>query len=301
MRSLVFLLTISFYSMSSLALAFDPEDCGRPLTQAWAKHQQESFSNHHQLLKEISKQALGRLKKSAGDLSPTETKLRDYIKTNPPGLTHRMPVSRLKAILASGSLQSPLLAKSRDQKVKIFTPPLENDLFGGHSCVFLAVGPPEGRERYGDVLMKFDRRSLSQNSWAALSSGFVFLQGQWPMIIDENMVVTEIDRLSYAATIVHYEDWGEFFTYMIIGLTRNLAKKDGNKKADDLIMELLELKNSSQFWQEVDSRRLGYLEAKVPGEVVLSDVLSIEVPEDKKDEVCAWPEARPWQKVLGCN
>ena len=55
-----------------------------------------------------------------------------------------------------------------------------------------------------------------------------------------------------------------------------------------------------EFQGLVDKFMLGYMEAKIPRELPLENVDSIEVPRDKLKEVLAWPGSKKWaSKITG--
>ena len=96
-----------------------------------------------------------------------------------PGNTHRGDFCKLRSIITAAGLISPGQGRATNGKVEApsvsVTPKQEEELYGSYSCVFTAVGPVDGRERYGDIIyrMKDDAQGLS---WATYSSAYSFIR-----------------------------------------------------------------------------------------------------------------------------
>src|SRR5690606_29860907 len=119
----------------------------------------------HQLT-EISNSNLNQLKPLI-NLNKQEKLLFDKIQSSKLEIIHRTTLEQFKYILQTGGLISHSHQKIDNPKVTAFTPPLEENLFGGYSCVFATAGPPQGRKRYGEIKIAISR-NFSGLMWATL-------------------------------------------------------------------------------------------------------------------------------------
>ena len=273
-------------------------NCGKPLIDAWAHLQipqpkELDLNDPDHALDQISALNVKRLKKSLIPLLPHEEDIFKRIQEEPFFITHRLPLDRLRSILKNGHLYSPQRAIELGMLPNVFTPSLENNLFGGFDCVFAAVGPKNGRN-YGNVTLRISLKDLPTNTWATLSSGFFFLKKIRPI---ETENVDDFDRIQFALTVSAIEDWTEYFSLMVVGFIRQNDPNHSKHFADSLLNK----KTREDFWQFIDENRLGYLEAKIPENLSLDNVSSIEVPSENLNDVCAWPDSKSWLKKLGCQ
>lgn len=227
--------------------------------------------------------------------SKEEKKIMRRMKRRQPYLVTRVSFDKLRSILTGGALLSPERAYATGAlKEKPFTPPIEDLLFGGHSCVFASYGPYAGRERYGDVLFRLDIRKVAGRAWGSRASGWHFLasrRGVDPRIQES---VSPEDILAFAGTAFSGRDLPRVFPLMTVAFLRDKAAGE----RDRLVRDLLKAKDGPAFYALIDSERLGYLEAKIDLSVPLSAVTAIEVPPGKFREVLSWPEAEPYRKLI---
>ncbi|HNT98704.1 MAG TPA: hypothetical protein PKK31_10605 [Elusimicrobiales bacterium] len=224
-----------------------------------------------------------------------EKKIMKRIARRPPYLVTRVKLDKLRSIFAGGALLSPERAYATGAlREKPFTPPIEDLLFGGHSCVFASYGPYSGRERYGDVVFRLAPDELQGRVWASRASGWHFLEGKRGVDPRTRETVSTDDISAFADTVFAGRDLPRVFGLMTVAFLR--ARPAGER--DSLIADLLRTDGGPAFYALVDAERLGYLEAKVDASVPLSAVTAIEVPPSAMPAVLAWPEARPYRKLI---
>lgn len=224
-----------------------------------------------------------------------EKKIMKRIARRPPYLVTRVKLDKLRSIFGGGALLSPERAYATGAlKEKPFTPPIEDLLFGGHSCVFASYGPYAGRERYGDVVFRLAPDELEGRTWASRASGWHFLRSERGVDPASRESVSADEIAAFADTAFAGRDLPRVFGLMTVAFLR--ARPAGER--DRLVGELLDADDGPAFYALVDSGRLGYLEAKVDGAVPLSAVTAIEVPPSALRAVLAWPEAEPYRKLI---
>lgn len=227
--------------------------------------------------------------------SKTEKKIMKRISRRPPYLVTRVKLDKLRSILAGGALLSPERAYATGAlKEKPFTPPIEDLLFGGHSCVFASYGPYSGRERYGDVLFRLDPDELAGRAWGSRASGWHFLKSARGVDPASLETVTTDEIAAFADTVFAGRDLPRVFRLMTVAFLR--ARPAGER--DRLAAALLRADDGPSFYALIDAERLGYMEAKVDASVPLSAVKDIEVPPSALRAVLAWPEAGPYRKLI---
>ncbi|OFZ74045.1 MAG: hypothetical protein A3K03_13105 [Bdellovibrionales bacterium RIFOXYD1_FULL_44_7] len=242
---------------------------------------------------QISESNLQELKIALGNLQPDEEALLEKILNSPLYITHRLPLGRLRSLLASGAILSPREAKKIAVQIdEPFTPLLEDFLFGGHDCVFAAVGPPNGRERYGEVLIRFNPDSTTY-PWATLFSGWSFIKKLRNEEAYLDKQASFDHKLHYSHLMIARKHWKPYFGFMIIALLRKLEPTE-RSSATKVLLE----QTDRDFWQMIDNKQFGYLEAKYPSRVELIEIESIEVPIQAIDQVLSWPESQKWVKKI---
>ena len=240
-----------------------------------------------------SKAKVEELRMALGPVSDEELDLMAIAGKFPPFPVTRTPFERLKSILASGAILSP--AEAARQGVVLdtpFTPQLEYALFGGFDCIFASVGPREGKKRYGDVAFVLNNNSLKKTAWATFSSGWYFMK----TTKSTETAPGQEDKLAYSETVFTAGEWGDVFPPAIVAYLREKPEKE----AAGIKALLKAASDRVEFQELVDKFMLGYMEAKIPRELPLEDVDSIEVPLDKLKEVLGWPESKKWgSKITG--
>ncbi len=228
--------------------------------------------------------------------SKKEKKLMRRMTRRPPYLVTRVSFDKFRSILSGGELLSPGRAyASGALKEKPFTPPIEDSLFGGHSCVFASYGPYSGRERYGDVVFRLDLRKLAARTWGTRASGWHFLESGRG-VNPRTRETASLDEISaFSDTVFAGRDLPEVFPLATVAFLR--ARPAGER--DRLAGELLRLEEGPAFYALIDEERLGYLEVKIDSSVPLSEVVAIEVHPGRLREALAWPEAAPYRKLIG--
>ncbi len=227
--------------------------------------------------------------------SRREKKLIKRMRRRPPYLVTRVKFDKLRSILSGGALLSPARAwLGGALKEKPFTPPIEDSLFGGHSCVFSSYGPYAGRERYGDVLFRLDLRRIEKRTWGSRASGWHFLESVRAVDPDSRDSVLPDEIAAFADTAFAGRDLPRVFPLMTVAFLR--ARPAAER--DRLYAELLLLEDGPAFYALIDSERLGYLEVKTDSSVPLPAAPDIEVPPGKLREVLSWPESGPWRKRI---
>ncbi|HOI43339.1 MAG TPA: hypothetical protein PK523_10375 [Elusimicrobiales bacterium] len=224
-----------------------------------------------------------------------EKKIMKRIARRPPYLVVRVKMDKLRSIFSVGALLSPGRAYATGAlKEKPFTPPIEDSLFGGHSCVFASYGPYSGRERYGDVVFRLAPEKIAGGVWASRASGWHFLEDARGVDPRSRDSVSADEIAAFADTVFAGRDLPRVFRLMTVAFLR--ARPAGER--DRLVDELLRAPYGPAFYAIIDSERLGYLEAKIDGSVPLSAVTAIEVPPSALRAVLAWPEAEPYRKFI---
>lgn len=254
-----------------------------PADKAWRMLETESAARLEQL--EILLEPFSR----------QEEKLIERMLRRPPYLVVRVKMDKLRSILSGGALLSPARAwLGGSLKEKPFTPPIEDSLFGGHSCVFSSYGPYAGRERYGDVLFRLDLRRLEKRTWGSRASGWHFLESVRDVDPASRDSVLPDEIAAFADTVFAGRDLPRVFPLMTVAFLR--ARPAAER--DRLYAELLRLEEGPAFYSLIDSARLGYLETKTDSSIPLSAAREIEVPPGKMREVLSWPESEPWRKRI---
>lgn len=275
--------------------------CGAPLVSARAAAFTLGLSTAvpaeegYRLLETGSAARVGQLELLLKPFSRREEQLIKRMRRRPPYLVTRVKFDKLRSILSGGALLSPSRAwLSGALKEKPFTPPIEDSLFGGHSCVFSSYGPYSGRERYGEVIFRLDLRRLEKRTWGSRASGWHFLESVRAVDPDSRDSVLPDEVAAFADTVFSGRDLPRVFPLMTVAFLRARTAAE----RDRLYAELLRLKDGPAFYALIDSERLGYLEVKTDSSVPLPAALDIEVPPDKLREVLSWAESRPWRKRI---
>ncbi len=281
--------------------------CGEPLSNSKLKTLELPENNNPDLIQKnieiISSSSLAQYELGLQDLTNDEKKLLDKTINMPLPYIHRTPFERFKSILTQGGITSPKESARRALQVaEAFTPLIEDNLFGGHDCVFSTVGPPKGRETYGNVIIHF-KKSILDYSWATPWSGWYFLKSirqEDPQIShqsnpeENNQKIPDYQR-HFSSGVFAGKDWQKIFAYRLINNLRKMSSSETRKiSIEELLSETEELK----YWEKIDKYKLGYFEAKSPSFISFDDVKLIEIPNDKKNEVLSWSESSRWAKLM---
>lgn len=277
------------------------EICGGPLVVS----QIDSFalklstsipdSKKYALLGKASSSRLEQLKMLLEPFSEDEKKLIARVKERPPYLVTRVKGDKLKSIFSLGALLSPeLAAKTGAVKEGVFTPVLEDRLFGGYNCVFASFGPHEGRVRYGEVIIRLKLPEVEKTLWATLSSGWHFMKNSRSGGAKNSAEPSADDIAAFSGTVFAGGDVTEAFSLI---MTVFLRERPEAERAG-LVKKLLSAPDGTAFYSLVDSERLGYFEAKVDGKIELEKAESIEVPASLFEEVVSWPESQKYRQKI---
>jgi len=241
----------------------------------------------------ISRANLDELNAAFG--TPTEEAtaiIRKIRKMWPPFETHRISMPVLRKVLASGGILSYRELEKRGVKTDPpSTPVLEDELFGGYDCVFTSVGAPQGRGKYGEIVLIMHDKGRPR-SWASASSGWRFMKDYRNATSREATPIREDDILAFSHTIFAHSEWKQAYPILIAMFLR--AKPE--KEKQELYPLLLNETDRRRFWQTIDDRWLGYLEGKQGGALMLSDIETIEVPAENYAEILSWPNI-PKEKI----
>ncbi|GEM_PF-3190710 len=272
--------------------------CGAPLVSARAAAFNLNLSTAvpaeegYRLLETGSAARVDQLELLLKPFSRREEKLIKRMRRRPPYLVTRVKFDKLRSILSGGALLSPSRAwLGGVLKEKPFTPPIEDSLFGGHSCVFSSYGPYAGRERYGEVIFRLDLRRLEKRTWGSRASGWHFLESVRDVDPASRDSVLPDEIAAFADTVFAGRDLPRVFPLMTVAFLRARTAAE----RDRLYAELTRLEDGPAFYALIDSERLGYLEVKTDSAIPLSAAGDIEVPPGKLREVLSWPESRPWR------
>jgi hypothetical protein len=235
--------------------------CGEPLVRA----REVSFGIPISTLGDLSREkifeVLQRLSKSnvtAMDqllqpYSSRELQIFKILGLKVPAMVHRLPFEKLKSVLAHGAILSPREANSKNLMLESpFTPNFEDSLFGGHDCVFVSVGPRNGRQRYGDVALRVKPRSV--RSWATPASGWAFIEWDRGGTTGKSEASLD-DRRHFMLTVVTDRDWQSFYPMAVIAFLRS---RESNER-ETLLDHLLNQPSLDKVWSFIDANRLGYL------------------------------------------
>lgn len=295
-------LWLAVYAPGSAAQAAEVAYCAAPLASARAEAFTLGLSTPvpadkgFHLLELESSARVAQLRVLLEPFSKEENKIIKRMIRRPPYLVTRVNFDKLRAILSSGELLSPGRAyRSGALKEKPFTPPIEESLFGGLSCVFASYGPYSGRERYGDVVFRLDLRKMAARAWGSRASGWHFLESVRGADLRTRETVSSDEIVAFSGTVFAGRDLTEVFPLSTIAFLR--ARPAGER--DRLVRGLLRLGERSGFYALIDAERLGYLEVKIDSSVPLSEVVAIEVPPGRLREVLSWPESAPYRKFIG--
>lgn len=271
----------------SLALLFPAaagaQFCGEPLADA----QLLSFTlpvstaqpagAKKSLFAASSRARLAQLRMALGPLDSLEQEILAKAAAMQPALVSRVAFDKLGPIMQAGALVSPNGLKARGLKAAApFTPEMENSLYGAYSCVFASYGPPDGRKRYGDVVIRLREPDLRANYWVTFSSGWYWVKSRRGEV-RADMKLTDAERLGYAATAFTGADAAEAFRYSVIAYLRGLSFDERNRVG----ALLRDAPDARTFYSVCESEEVGYFEAKIDDAVPSSAIESIEVPADK--------------------
>ena len=294
-------LILSFLIFLAYVPFLSAETCGGPIARSHIESftlnlsSDISFEKEFKLIDYASSARVKQLKILMEPLSDIEKKIMAKASLFKPYLVTRVKFDKLRSIFKAEALLSASKAiKDGWLKEKPFTPVMEDKLFGGHSCVFASLGPPQGRERYGDVLFRLDIKALENKTWGSFSSGYYFLKSQRHKNMKEEVKVIKDDIAGFSNTVFSGQYLDDLYPYMVINFLRSFPKDKANK----ISKELLSIKDRSSFCSFIDSNRIGYMEAKIADSVSLDVILAIEVPADKLSEVLSWPEAKPHKNKI---
>ncbi len=266
-----------------------------------------------------------------GPLTQSEQRLVAKLDSLTLPIVTRVHFEDLRQILKQGQISSFHEQERLDKRLIHTTPALENELYGAYDCVFASVGPPNGTPRYGDVILRL-RDSVRENGWATPFSGMDFLYAirhkdarKMQQLLEEGKSLSTKptdplslgfdDRLTFSHYVVTEKYWNRALAYQAIVVLRGADDSSTGKHVHQRFQAMLATDNSDEFWQlfippretnlpaEKEAARVpfGYLEAKFDDRFSLEDVTSIEVPQDKLDEVLSWPEARTYRKSISAK
>ena len=277
------------------------ETCGGPVARSYIEgftlnlSTSISFKKEFRLIDYASSARIKQLKVLIEPLSEIEKKVMAKASLFKPYLVTRVKFDKLRAIFKAGGLLSASKAiKGGWLKEKPFTPLMEDKLFGGHSCVFASLGPPQGRKRYGDILFRLNIKALENKTWGTFSSGYHFLKTYRLKEMKGDVNVNKDDVAGFSNTVFSGQYLDDVYPFMIINFLRSFPEDKANK----LSKEILNINDRRSFYSFVDSNRIGYMEAKIADSAALNSIRAIEVPADKLKEILSWPEAKPYKNKI---
>ncbi|TWT35119.1 hypothetical protein KOR34_00060 [Posidoniimonas corsicana] len=263
-----------------------------------------------------------------GPLSADEKRLLEVIEQMPAPIVNRTHFEDLRAVLKNGRLTSYLVQEQQEQQLKHTTPAVENELYGAFDCVFASVGPPDGSPRYGDVIIRL-RDSVREHAWATPFSGMHFLHSvrdqdarRMQQVLQSGRALPTAptnplslgfdDRLHFSHYVVTENDWSRALGFQAVLTLRNAGDSPAGDQVRRRFARLLSAADAREFWtvfippiedglpaeQEAARVPFGYLEGKFDNTLPIADFTAIEVPNDKLNEVLAWPEARPYRDLI---
>jgi hypothetical protein len=120
------------------------------------------------------------------------------------------------------------------------------------------------------------------------------------------------DRLHFSHYIVTEQHWNKALAYQAILVFRNADDSPAEMQVRRRFNMMLQEEDADRFWkifippremdlppEEAAARvPFGYLEGKFDERISIEDFTSIEVPQDKLDEVRSWPEAQPYLDLI---
>jgi hypothetical protein len=294
---------VSFSSAHSGSITPDAKPtCGEPLyqvrNQALFITTPEAHPDQKKLARyfsAMSQSNLAELEATLAPFSEAEIQIMRHLQGRQAKLIHRIPAEKFLGLLDSEALLSPREAeKQYGLKLPPFTPLLEDQLFGGHHCVFATAGPPDGRPRYGDVKITI-KNNTGQFVWASPSSGWFFATVVHGNV---NPFTPDFgDQLRFSHQVIVEEDFVRYFQFMTLIHLRSREATERTKLSE----KLLATADTDQLYQFIDEEKLGYLEAKFFGFVPFSQLESIEVPASLKPAVQNHPHYPKWAGKIRFN
>jgi hypothetical protein len=278
------------------------QTCGGPMARklldgfALGLRHELTPETEYAMLRTASRARLEQLNLALSPLSRDEAALAVKMSVMKPYLVTRIGFKNLRAVLKSGSLLSPraleAMGKAGD---KPYTPKLEDELFGGYSCVFASLGPYNGRERYGEVAFRL-KNGVGRRAWASFSSGYHYISAVRKKDASSGYSPSGDDVRGFIDTVFSGDDWSEAYPLMLVAYLR------GKPGRAEIIKKLLAAPDGRAFYEIVDGERIGYLEVKIPDSVSLEDVERIEVPAGRLWEALAWEEVERYRgKIFGSD
>lgn len=262
-------------------------------------------------------------------LTDQETRLLKKVQSMTPPIVNRLHFADLREVLKHGGLASFQREQEQQREPRRHTTPaLENKLYDAYDCVFASVGPPDGAARYGDVIIRL-KDSVRERAWATPFSGMHFLtavrgkdgaamqrllaEGRpLPAAPTDPLSLGFDERLHFSHYVVAEADWHKALAYQAILVLRNLDDSDASQRVRRRCEVMLAAEDAREFWtlfipplepgltasEQAAREPLGYLEAKFTDKLSIEDFTSIEVEPARLEEVRAWPEAKPYLKLI---
>jgi hypothetical protein len=245
--------------------------------------------------------------------TPFETKLIARIQRTEPPIVARTGLELLRGILKNKALLSPREAQTRGISGTVFTPGVQDKLFGSYDCVIATVGSPDGSPCCGDVIIRL-KPSVKNLGWATPWSGMQFKaeirqlakkQAPFELYAKDykgQEIKVDFDDLNHLARyVVIGRDWNRALAYQMVLSLRKMREPNSfasNKTPAAPDSNLLDVPPQA-FWQTLVLERGGcFLEAKFPGSLPADYFESIEVNEQDLPIVLAWPEATPYKSII---
>ncbi len=242
-------------------------------------------------------------------LSEFEEKLFNKVVSLRPPVVSRTNFANLRFILGQKGLLSPVEAARRRLTVnKTITPDLEEVLYGAYGCVFASVGPIDGTERYGEVIIRL-KDSVKSFGWGTPWSGHYFfktIRGRAPKQINQDLqeglsAVSADDFVHFSRFVSIGRHWNESLAWQAVNYLRDTEDASVYEKRRQAAEALIAETDYRRFWElfVADYENVfGYIEARFPGYIAAEYFESIEVPADRLKEVLSWPEARPFRNRI---
>lgn len=306
--SIYFLLVLITSCSTKQVKHISTNQCGEPLLRSRLSSSLKDVVSYNDLnsgLRALSKANLEMEKYALGELSETELKLLKKAMSLKQYIVHRIPFDKFENVLLIESLMSPSIATKKNFQLKgIITPPMEDELFGGHQCVFMTLGPPKGRENYGEIAIYF-KDQIRNSAWATPWSGWYFVKEHRSINTDKvsklygsklRNIINSNEQRAYSQELYTGNNFSEAFAFAII---ENIRKMNINKSSkDNLINDLIKIKDDKLFWNEIDNKRLGYFEVKYPEKIDFDMIEYIEVPAKYRDKLTQNPNYMKWKNLL---
>lgn len=274
--------------------------CGAPMVQALRASDGRHLLNDSNgllglkaSLEKISASNLARWRKALGALSAKEQSLIIALKTKflvP--LVHRTTLPTAQTLLM-GHL--PMSSPAKRGVVARITADVEDQIFGGHDCIFASAAPPYGIVPYGTVIMRI--KNNEGFAWGSVYTGYTWVRE----ILKRSPALPATDPMKrdFAEFVVSNNHFQEALAFQIIHYTReggSIRSLGASYDKNAILDTLLASPSNESFWGAVVHYRLAFLEAHYVDDIPMDDMQFVQFREADRALVALFNLPDSWFK-----